>query len=461
MHELSDLSLWHATMTADEWGPARAALGGPLDVDVAIVGAGYTGLWTAYYLLERDPTLRIAILEANVVGFGASGRNGGWCSALLPMGLDAMAAASSRDGAIRLQQAMHDTVSEVGRVVQAEGIDCHWAMGGYVSVARNPVQLQRAHEQVDHLHSYGFTDDDYRVLDADEARSRLGATSVLGGTFTPYCAAIHPARLARGLARAVERKGATIYEHTPVVEILPHEVRTAVGTVKADVVVRATEAFTNSIKGHARRLAPIYSLMVATEPLSDSFWREVGLRDRATFNDGRHMIIYGQRTADNRLAFGGRGAPYHFGSRINPTFDRSPKVKDLLHATLRELFPALGDAAITHHWGGAVAAARDWWCTAEFDRTSGLASAGAYVGDGVGTTNLSGRTLADLIGGEATPLTTMPWVGHRARKWEPEPLRWVGINSMVGLPISTDRHEARTGTPAKWREAALHRLTGH
>jgi glycine/D-amino acid oxidase-like deaminating enzyme len=234
-----------------------------------------------------------------------------------------------------------------------------------------------------------------------------------------------------------------------------------VGTVKADVVVRATEAFTNSIKGHARRLAPIYSLMVATEPLSDSFWREVGLRDRATFNDGRHMIIYGQRTADNRLAFGGRGAPYHFGSRINPTFDRSPKVKDLLHATLRELFPALGDAAITHHWGGAVAAARDWWCTAEFDRTSGLASAGAYVGDGVGTTNLSGRTLADLIGGEATPLTTMPWVGHRARKWEPEPLRWVGINSMVGLPISTDRHEARTGTPAKWREAALHRLTGH
>ena len=461
MHELSDLSLWHATMSADEWGPARAALAGPIDVDVAIVGGGYTGLWTAYYLLRRDPSLRVVVLEANVVGFGASGRNGGWCSALLPMGLDAMAKASSTDSAVRLQQAMHETVGEVGRVVAAEGIDCHFSMGGYVGLARNQVQLRRAQELIDHLHSYGFTDDDYRLLEADEARERCGASRVVGGTYTPYCAAIHPARLARGLGRVVERLGATVYEHTAATEILPHEVRTAVGTVKADVVVRATEAFTGSLKGNARRLAPIYSLMVATEPLSESFWREAGLRDRETFNDGRHMIIYGQRTADDRLAFGGRGAPYHFGSRISPSFDRHPKVKALLHETLRDLFPSLGDAAITHHWGGAVAAARDWWCSAEFDRTTGLASAGAYVGDGVGTTNLSGRTLADLIAGEASPLTSLPWVGHRSRRWEPEPLRWVGINSMVRLPISTDRHEERSGQSAKWREAALGRLTGH
>ena len=233
------------------------------------------------------------------------------------------------------------------------------------------------------------------------------------------------------------------------------------GTVKADVVVRATEAFSGSIKGNARRLAPIYSLMVATEPLSEAFWHDAGLHERQTFNDGRQMIVYGQRTADNRFAFGGRGTPYHFGSRIDPAFDRDENVKALLRSTLQEMFPSLGDAAITHHWGGAVAAARDWWCTAEFDRATGLASAGAYVGDGVGTTNLSGRTLADLIQGEASDLTTMPWIGHRARKWEPEPLRWVGINTMVKLPISADRHEERTGRPAKWREAVVHRLTGH
>lgn len=461
MHELSNLSMWHATMSDEEWGPGRTALGGDLDVDVAIVGGGYTGLWTAYYLLQRQPTLRVVVLEAHVVGYGASGRNGGWCSALLPMGLDAVAAASSRDAAVRLQTAMHHTVDEVGRVVAAEGIECDFRKGGYVSLARSGVQRDRAVAHVEHLHSYGFTDDDYRLLGADEARALCGASKVEGGAYTPHCAAIHPARLARGLARAVERAGATIYEHSPVVEILPHQARTQLGTVRAGVVVRATEAFTGSLPGHEREIIPIYSLMVATEPLPAEFWQEVGLHERATFNDGRHMIIYGQRTADDRLAFGGRGAPYHFGSRMHPDYDRNERVRALLHDTLKEMFPALGEAAITHQWGGAVAAARDWWCSAGFDPDSGLASAGAYVGDGVGTTNLAGRTLADLIAREPSDLTALPWVGHRSRKWEPEPLRWLGINAMVRLPIGADEHEARKGSRAKVREAVIGRLTGH
>jgi glycine/D-amino acid oxidase-like deaminating enzyme len=356
---------------------------------------------------------------------------------------------------------MHDTVDEVGRVVQAEGIECDFQRGGWVSIARSAVQLDRATATIDHLRSYGFTDDEYRLLGAAEARELCGASKVEGGTFTPFCAAIHPARLARGLARAVERAGATIYEHTPVVEMAPRQVRTHLGTVRAGVVVRATEAFTGNIPGHARDLVPVYSLMVATEPLPAAFWDEVGLRDRATFNDGRHMIVYGQRTADDRLAFGGRGAPYHFGSTISPEYDRNDGMKQLLHETLREMFPALGDAAITHHWGGAVAAARDWWCSANFDPETGIASAGAYVGDGVGTTNLSGRTLADLITREPSELTSLPWVGHQSPKWEPEPLRWLGINAMVRLPISADEHEEKKGTRAKLREAAIGRLTGH
>jgi glycine/D-amino acid oxidase-like deaminating enzyme len=461
MHELSDLSLWHATMSAEEWGSSRPTLPGDLDVDIAVVGGGYTGLWTAYYLLQRDPSLRVVVLEANVVGFGASGRNGGWCSALLPMGLDAIAAASTRDEAVRLQRAMHDTVGEVGRVVDAENIQCDYHHGGYVSIARSPLQLGRARSYVDHLHSYGLTADEYRMLSADEARAKCGATNVVGGTFTPFCAAIHPARLARGLARAVERRGATIHEHTPVLEISPHSARTAHGTVRAAVVVRATEAFTPSLLGESRSVVPIYSLMVATEPLPDAFWHEVGLHDRSTFNDGRQMIIYGQRTADDRLAFGGRGAPYHFGSKMRPEYDRDIKVHELLHRTLLELFPAMGDAAITHRWGGAVAAARDWWCSANFDRDTGLASAGAYVGDGVGTTNLSGRTLADLITGTTSELTTLPWVGHRSRRWEPEPFRWLGINTMVTLPIGADRKEERTGRPATIRNKVITKLIGH
>jgi glycine/D-amino acid oxidase-like deaminating enzyme len=461
MHELSDLSLWHATMSAEEWGPSRPPLAADTEADVAIVGGGYTGLWTAYYLLERDPSLRVVVLEANVVGFGASGRNGGWCSALLPMGMDAIAAQSSRADAVRLQQAMHDTVAEVGRVVEAEGIRCDYQNGGYVSLARSELQLARAKAHVEHLHSYGFTNDDYRMLSAAEATALCGATGVVGGTFTPYCAAIHPARLARGLARAVEAHGATIHEHTPVTEIAAHTARTAHGTVRAKVVVRATEAFTASLPGESRTVVPIYSLMVATEPLPDAFWHRVGLHDRATFNDGRQMIIYGQRTADGRLAFGGRGAPYHFGSKVRAEYDRDASTHELLHRTLLELFPAMGDAAITHRWGGAVAAARDWWCSAHFDPGTGLASAGAYVGDGVGTTNLSGRTLADLITGTSTPLTTLPWVGHRSKRWEPEPFRWLGINTMVALPIGADRKEERTGRPAKVRNAIISKLTGH
>ncbi|MGB8862188.1 MAG: FAD-dependent oxidoreductase [Ilumatobacteraceae bacterium] len=461
MHELSNLSLWHATMSDDEWGQGRPALGGDLDVDVAIVGAGYTGLWTAYYLLQSDPSLRVAILEAQVVGFGASGRNGGWCSALLPMSLDAIAKQSSRSEAVRLQTAMHDTVAEVGRVVQLEGIECDFAHGGYLNLSRSELQLQREREHVQHLQSYGYTDDDYRVLDKLEASERCAAAGVVGGGFTPHCAAIHPARLARGLARTVERLGATIYEHTPVVEISPHRVRTHLGAVKADVVVRATEAFTPSLAGLGREMAPIYSLMIATEPLPAEFWAATGLAERATFNDGRHMIVYGQRTADDRFAFGGRGAWYHWGSTIKPAYDRDERVHGLIHAALKEMFPAIGDAAITHRWGGPVGAARDWWCHARFDRSTGIASAGGYVGDGVGTTNLSGRTLADLITGANSELTTLPWVGHRSRKWEPEPFRFIGINSTTYLPVGADRHEERHGTPSRWREAAMNRLLGH
>ncbi|MDO8362901.1 MAG: FAD-dependent oxidoreductase [Actinomycetota bacterium] len=461
MHELSNLSLWHATMSADEWGAGRPALDADLDVDVAIVGGGYTGLWTAYYLKQHDPALRVVVLEANVVGFGASGRNGGWCSALLPMGMDSIARSSSREEAMRLQAAMHDTVDEVARVVATEGIECDLQKGGYLGLDRNGAQLQRSREHVAHMQSYGFADADYRVLSAAEAAERCGAANVLGGTYTPHCAAVHPARLARGLARVVERLGVVVHEHTPVVEIAPRRARTHLGTVTARVVVRATEAFTPSLAGLQREVAPVYSLMIATEPLPSGFWQRAGLADRATFNDGRHMIVYGQRTADDRIAFGGRGARYHWGSAMKPQYDRNEKVHELIHRTLLELFPYLGDAAITHRWGGAVAATRDWWCHATFDRATGLASAGGYVGDGVGTTNLSGRTLADLITGTDSDLTSLPWVGHGSRRWEPEPFRFIGINTMVHLPAGADRHEQRHGTPSRWREAIIDRLTGH
>jgi glycine/D-amino acid oxidase-like deaminating enzyme len=456
-----DLSLWHATLPADDDLSPRPALPGDTSADVAIVGAGYTGLWTAYYLAERDPSLRIVVVEAEVAGFGASGRNGGWCSALLPMTLDAMAATHGRDEAARLQREMHHTVDEVGAVAAREGIDCHFAKGGTITQARNRAQIPRLQADVANVREYGFGDDDYRWLDADEARAMIGATDVHGGVFTPHCAAIHPARLVRGLATSVERRGVAIHEGTRVTAIEPHRLVTDHGTVSADVVVRCTEGFTPTIDGQRRTVVPIYSLMIATEPLPAAFFDEVGWADRPTFADARRLIIYGQRTADDRIAFGGRGAPYHFGSAVRPEFDRHAGVHAGLADTLRGIFPALGDAAITHRWGGPVGAPRDWYCSVGLDRTSGLAWAGGYVGDGVGTTNLAGRTLADLITGTDSDLVTLPWVGHQSRRWEPEPLRWIGINTLVRLPVGADRYEDRRQRPERWRSAVLDRILGH
>ncbi len=438
----------------------RHALDRDLDVDVAVIGAGYTGLWTAYELARQEPTLRIAVLEAEIAGFGASGRNGGWCSALFAGSRDATAKAHGREAAVALQRALFATVDEVGAVASDEQIDAHFQKGGTLELATAPVQVARLQAQVEHERSWGFGEEDVRWLDPREATARLNVAHAHGAVFTPHCARVHPARLARGLADAAVRRGVSIYERTRVEEISPRRVTTAGGRVKADVVVRATEGYTARIPDHRRTLAPLYSLMIATEPLPSSFWATVGWNERETFSDGRHLIIYGQRTADDRIAFGGRGAPYHFGSQVRDGFDRDPATFAELHHVLAGLFPALADVAITHRWGGPLGVPRDWYSSVGFEPTTGLAWAGGYVGDGVGTSNLAGRTLADLILRRETDLTRLPWVGHRSPPWEPEPFRWLGINAGLRLTAGLDRTEARTGRRGRWRERILARIMG-
>jgi glycine/D-amino acid oxidase-like deaminating enzyme len=434
---MAGLSLWHET-TPTDWTP-RQPLDGDADADVAIVGAGYTGLWTAYYLSVADPTLRIAVVESEVAGFGASGRNGGWCSALFPASLG-----EAQDAAMRA------SVDEVQRVTLAEGIDCHFAKGGNIVLARNKAQLARARAE------YGDA-----VLSPAEAGQRLRATRTLGATFTPDCAAIHPARLVRGLADVVVRRGVALHERTPALSIEPGVVRTRRGSVRAPYVVRATEGFTPRLPGLARAVVPVYSLIVATEQLSTETWDEIGLAQRETFADHRHLIIYGQRTADDRLVFGGRGAPYHLGSRISPAFDRDPRVFAALHATLLDLFPVLRGARFTHAWGGPLGIPRDWTASVGLDRGTGLAWAGGYVGDGVSTTNLAGRTLADLILERATELTALPWVGHRSPSWEPEPLRWLGINAGLRAMTLADAEERLTRRPSVIGKVMAPLVGGH
>jgi glycine/D-amino acid oxidase-like deaminating enzyme len=438
----------------------RAPLPGPTDADVAIVGAGYTGLWTAYYLRRADPGLRVVVVERETAGFGASGRNGGWCSAFMAADHEGLARRAGRGAVIALQRAMFATVDEVGRVAEREGIDCHYVKGGALQVAASPVQLARLEAGVRHARRWGMGEDDQWLLGRAEAERRVRVAGLLDAAFTPHCATVDPARLARGLAGVVERLGVPIYEATPVTRIRPGRADTTRGPVTAEVVVRATEGYSTTLPGLRRSVLPLYSLMLATEPLPDSVWKEIGWSAGEAMAAGGHQFTYAQRTRDGRIALGGRGAPYHFGSSIEPGYDRNQQVHSRLEASLGQLLPAAAGARITHRWGGPLGVPRDWTASVGLDRASGLAWAGGYVGDGVGSANLAGRTLADLIRGQDTDLTILPWVQHHSRPWEPEPLRWLGVNTTRWLAASTDTSEQRTGRPARLRGRLLNLFLG-
>jgi glycine/D-amino acid oxidase-like deaminating enzyme len=451
------VSFWFDSLVnkgLDELRP-RAPLPGDLDVDIAIIGGGLTGLWTAYYLLERSPSLRIAILEKNIAGFGASGRNGGWCSALFPASTAALEKRHGRDAALAMRRAMIDTVDEVGRVVALESIDCDFVKGGTIAFARSNTQLAAARAEVSEAASYGV--DAIELLDSGAV---TGANGAIGASFDPACARLHPGKLVRALARVVEARGATIYEETEVLDYSPHRVETTRGVVTCESFVVATEGYGAAIAKTHRRVLPLYSLMIATEPLSDDVWADIGIDHGQTFADYRHLLIYGQRTADNRFAFGGRGARYHWGSSIRESYDRVPAVFEHLQRTLVELFPQARDAAVTHRWGGPLGVPRDWHATASFNRSKGVAWAGGYVGDGLSTTNLAGRTLADLMTQSETALTRLPWVNHASPNWEPEPLRFIGSNlGLVAMGLA-DAEENVTKRPSV-AARLMAPLTGH
>ncbi|MDE0170226.1 MAG: FAD-binding oxidoreductase [bacterium] len=443
MSDYSNLSLWLATYPGDLL--PRPALDGDTEVDAAIVGGGFTGLWTAYYLAERDPSLSILVIEREICGFGASGRNGGWCVGELVAGVGSYARIAGQDAALRLLRHVHRSVDEVGRVVSTEGIDCGFAKGGVVRFARNRAQARRQQAEIDQHRSYGIGEEVIRLLSPEQVREYANPTDLHGGIFYEPCAALDPARLVRGLAEAVERRGVRIVEQTTATSLERGRVTTSRGLVKAPVVIRALEAYTRDLPGQRRSLVPLYSLMIATEPLDRATLAEIGLASRPTFADDRYAVIYGQRTADDRIAFGGRAVPYRYGSRISPATERDRRSHDLIRRVLVEIFPVLDGVQITHRWGGVLGAPRNWMPSVRFDRDRGFGTAGGYVGEGVAPSNLAGRTLADLVTGAGSELASLPWVGVESRFWEPEPIRWLGIRGTRAVMGWADRKEFRTG----------------
>ncbi|MFD5539691.1 NAD(P)/FAD-dependent oxidoreductase [Streptomyces sp. NPDC127079] len=434
------ISFWYAD---DGLPTGREPLTGDASADVVIVGGGYTGLWTAYYLKRAAPFLRVTVLEQKFCGYGASGRNGGWLYNGIA-GRDRYAARHGREAAVRLQKAMNETVAEVVAVTRAEGIDADLHQGGVLEVATTPAQLARLRAFHEHELSYGETDRE--LYGAGATRERIRVADAVGSTWTPHGARLHPVKLVKGLAAAVEALGVVIHESTPVTEIRPKHAVTPYGTVRAPYVLRCTEGFTANLKGQRRTWLPMNSSMIATAPLTEEQWETVGWTGLETLGDMAHAYMYAQRTADGRIALGGRGVPYRFGSRTDNDGRTQQATVDALRDILVRLFPSLAGLAIEHAWSGVLGVPRDWCATVTLDRSTGLGWAGGYVGSGVATTNLAARTLRDLVqldSGQAgrTDLTELPWVNHKVRKWEPEPFRWLGVHGMYATYRAADRRE--------------------
>lgn len=419
----------------------RPALDGSIAADVCIVGAGYTGLWTAYYLKRADPSLRVVVLEQRFAGYGASGRNGGWLANTITGGREQYLESHGRAAVARFQQLANETVDEVIAVAAAEGIDADIHKGGEFSVAYDRPQLER-------LIAFARAEQEWdesglQLLGAAEARARIDVAGTLGGAWHPHTARLQPAKLAQGLREAVLRLGVELYEGTRVESIEPHHAATAHGTVTAPVVVRATEGFTAGFASFHREWMPLNSSLVVTEPLPASAWSVIGWNGRETLGDLAHAYMYAQRTADDRIAFGGRGRPYRYGSRVDADGRTPASTVALLRDLIERFWPVLKGVRLDHAWSGVLGVPRDWSATVGLDRGTGLAWAGGYVGTGVASTNLAGRTLTDLILERESELVTLPWVDHRVRRWEPEPLRWVAVQALYAMYYAADRAELR------------------
>lgn len=453
-----DISFWMRSIDART---RRPALDGDAQTDVAILGGGLTGLWTAYYLKKAAPHLDVIVIERETVGFGASGRNGGWMSAE-PAGLFRRYAKDRGVGAASsLQREMFGAVRESVRVARDEGFAEDLEHDGLIHVATNAAQLSRARAHVADMRDQGWGADDVFELSPGELAERVRVSGARGGYWTPHCARVHPAKYTRGLADVVEALGVRICESTTALAVGAHRVDTDRGTVTARHIVEALEGYTLSLRGQERRLLPMNSSMVITEPLPDDALETIGWHGAELVGDVAHSFTYMHRTQDGRIAIGGRGVPYNFRSG----FDRSGStaesaIRQLTHR-LGELFPALGDVRIQHAWTGVLGVPRDWCASVTFDRRSGVLTAGGYVGHGLSGTNLAARTVRDLILDEDTPLTRLPWVGRRARDWEPEPLRWIGATALYAAYRFADRREYATDSPrTHWAARAATLISG-
>ena len=444
---IGEVSYWYADMGLP--ATRRPALTAPTRADVAIIGAGYTGLWAAYYLKKACPDLDILIIDKHFAGFGASGRNGGWCMGAFAWNHERYAATSSRQSVLDMVRALEGTVAQITKVCAELGIDAEIHPTEEVMIATNQAQLVRMQAEIAHRHHWGEAHR-VRALSAAELTQRISVPHALGAMAVSGVARIHPAKLVQGLARAVESMGVRIAEDTAALSYAKGEIVTPRARITAPIILRCTEGFTAQIKGFRREWLPLNSAQIATAPLPAEVWAQIGWDGGELIGDMDNAYCYCQRTADGRILVGARGVPYRFGSRLDVNGAPDRATIGRLTAILHRHFPAAAGHPIDHAWCGVLGVPRDWCATVGLDPATGLGWAGGYVGVGVSTANLAGQTLADLVQlhlgkGRETALTSLPWVNRKPRKWEIEPLRYLGVHLMYRLFAVADAREARPG----------------
>ena len=440
---IGDVSFWYADIGMPD---QRAALTGDTTADVCIIGAGYTGLWTAWYLKQAQPDLDVLVVEKEFAGFGASGRNGGWLTGGFAWSHERYLATSNETAVRAMVARMSGTVDEVIRVATLEAIDADILRTDEVMVATNPAQLSRMTAEVKRRQHWGEAAQVWQI-GAEETRARVNIPGVLGAMVVSGVARVQPAKLVRGLAEAALRAGVRLVEGTAVTGIAKGFVTTDKGTVRAPVILRCTEGFTASLPGSRREWLPLNSAQIATPPLPPEVWARIGWQSHEIIGDFNNAYCYCQRTREDRITVGARGVPYRYGSVIDAAGTPDPQTIERLTAILHRHFPAAIPFGIDHAWCGVLGVPRDWCATVGLDPATGIGWAGGYVGVGVSTANLAGRTLADLALGRNTELTALPWVNRKVRNWEPEPLRWAGVTGMYALLRAADARETRLGGP--------------
>ncbi len=425
-------SLWHGKQKITY----RKSISKNDSFDVAIIGAGFSGLWSAFHLKQFQPNLKIAIFEKEYVGFGASGRNGGWASAEYPTSSNRLIKENSLESYKNLRSAITTSIDEIGEIAKSNDWEIDYAKGGSLVFARGSAQLSRISKEID---------DEHQLLNKSQTTELLNIPSALGSVFTPHCAALNPFKLVRALADHLEKLGVMIYEQSSVSEIRDKQVEVNGFNVNCTFSIRATEAFTPR-KWMGNRQIPIYSLMVATEQLSNEVIKEIRNTQRATFQEACHLITYAQITGDNRLALGGRGVRYKLFSRLSERSEIDNRMHSALEKRARSWFPQITDAKFEYRWGGAVALTRRWQAYLNFDQATGRAEIGGYVGDGVTLSYLVAKTLAEKMSNIKT--ANLPFIDQGIGRWEPEPIRYLAVNAGFKATVLADYEEKITNRPS-------------